>query len=101
MERHTIIGGILGCCIATIGFQGINWGFHDGVSQVFVLWGIAPVVSAVFSAFIFQLIKHLVMDSDKPVRWALVALPFFYAITGAMLTSKLHSNSSTFVLLMN
>jgi sodium-dependent phosphate transporter len=92
--RHTIIGGILGCGIATVGFDGIDWSFESGVSQFFVLWAVAPLLSAFFGAMIFQAIKYSVMKRTKPVAWAVFSLPFLYVLTGAILTSKLLSDHS-------
>ena len=74
--------------MATVGFHGIDWSFRTGISQMFVVWAGSPVASAAFGAMIFLLVKNGVMEKAKPVRWALAFLPFFYALTGAMLSSK-------------
>jgi solute carrier family 20 (sodium-dependent phosphate transporter) len=84
---------MLGCGIATVGFHGIDWGFRSGVSQMFVLWAVSPLVSAFCGAIIFLLVKQGIMKRAKPARWALGSLPFFYALTGAMLTSTLRCSS--------
>jgi phosphate/sulfate permease len=55
---------------------------------MFVVWAGSPVASAAFAAMIFLLVKNGVMEKAKPVRRALGFLPFFYALTGAMLSSK-------------
>jgi len=87
-RSNTIVGGILGCGLATVGIHGINLSLHSGVSQMFALWTISPLASGAFGAIIFLFVKYGIMKRAKPVKVALVFLPFFYTVSGAMLTSN-------------
>lgn len=85
---HSIMGGVIGMGIATVGTDGVNWGWK-GVSQVFAAWAIAPGVAGAFGAIIFSITKYGVLKRENPVKAAFIMVPIYFAITSGILTSKL------------
>jgi PiT family inorganic phosphate transporter/sodium-dependent phosphate transporter len=81
------MGGVIGVGIATVGANGVNWGWN-GVSQVFAAWAIAPGIAGGFGAAIFTVTKYGVLRRSKPVKEAFLSIPIYFAITFAILTSK-------------
>lgn len=84
---HSIMGGIIGVGIATLGADGVHWGWN-GVSQVFAAWAIAPGIAGGFGAIIFLITKYGVMLRSEPVRNAFFSAPFYFFLTGSLLASK-------------
>lgn len=82
---HSIMGGVIGVGIATLGTGGVNWGW-SGVSQVFAAWAIAPACAGGFGAIIFLVTKYGVMKRSNPVKAALITVPIYFAFTSALLT---------------
>ncbi|KAF2091131.1 phosphate transporter [Saccharata proteae CBS 121410] len=81
---HSIMGGVIGIGIATVGTDGIDWSIN-GVSSVFVAWVSAPGISAGFAAIIFLITKYGVMMRSSPVKKAFYAIPFYFALTSGLL----------------
>src|SRR5262249_49000154 len=84
---HSIIGGIVGAGVASVGIQKVRWGWH-GVSQVFAAWAIAPGIAGVIGAVLFLFTKHFVMSRRHAVRNAFLSIPVYTFITLGALTSK-------------
>lgn len=84
---HSIMGGVIGMGIATVGVDGVNWGWN-GVAQVFAAWGIAPGIAGIFGAIIFSVTKYGVLRRENPVKAAFIMVPIYFAITSGILTSK-------------
>ncbi len=82
---HSIMGGVIGMGIATVGFGGVNWGWK-GVAQVFAAWGIAPGIAGCFGAIIFSITKYGVLRRSNPVYNAFVMVPIYFGITSGILT---------------
>ncbi len=88
---HSIMGGVIGMGIASVGSGGIKWwggNINSGVVQVFLAWILAPVLSGCFGAIIFLITKYGVMLRKNPVTKAFIAIPIYFGITSALLTSK-------------
>lgn len=88
---HSILGGVLGMGIAAVGSDGIHWwggNVNSGVTQVFLAWIIAPVLSGCFGAIIFLITKYGVMLRRNPVMKAFISIPIYFGVTSALLTSK-------------
>lgn len=84
---HSIMGGVIGVGIASVGASGINWGW-SGVSQVFAAWIIAPGIAACFGAALFMITKYGVMLRKNPVKKALITIPIYFGFTSGLLTSR-------------
>lgn len=81
---QTIVGALVGVGFASQ--ASISWGWEDGsVSQVAASWGIAPLVAAGFSALIFGTLKYSVLERTDSFKWAMRLIPFYLAMTGAIL----------------
>ncbi|CRK24567.1 hypothetical protein BN1723_018162, partial [Verticillium longisporum] len=60
---HSILGGVIGMGVASVGAKNILWVgsgggtnvISTGVVQVFMAWIIAPCLSAIFGAIIFSI----------------------------------------------
>lgn len=85
---HSIIGGIIGVAIATIGSDGIDWTW-GGVSQVFAAWGIAPGIAGAFGAIIFLITKYGVLERKKPLICGFWMIPLYFGVTSAVLTMSI------------
>jgi solute carrier family 20 (sodium-dependent phosphate transporter) len=84
---HSIIGGIVGAGVASVGIKEINWGW-GGVSQVFAAWVIAPGIAGVLSATLFLITKFFVLMKRDAVRRAFFTIPIYVFITFGSLTSQ-------------
>lgn len=82
---HSIMGGVIGMGVATVGAQKVNWGW-SGVAQVFAAWGIAPAIAGCFGAIIFSITKYGVLRRSNPVRNAFFMVPIYFGITSGILT---------------
>jgi PiT family inorganic phosphate transporter len=81
---QTIVGALIGVGFASQ--ASISWGWADGsVSQVAASWGIAPLVAGGFSAVIFGTLKYSVLERADSFKWAMRLIPFYLAMTGAIL----------------
>lgn len=84
---HSIMGGVIGVGIATIGVKGVNWGW-TGVAQVFAAWLVAPGIAACFGAMLFLITKYGVLRRKSPVKAAFIMVPIYFGFTAGILTSK-------------
>ena len=81
---QTVVGSLIGVGFASQ--ASINWGWEKGsVSQVAASWGIAPLIAAAFSAIIFGTLKYGVLERRDSFKWAMRLIPFYLALTGAIL----------------
>lgn len=81
---QTVVGALVGAGLASQ--ASITWGWEDGsVSQVAASWGVAPLIAAGFSAIIFATLKYGVLDRKDSFKWAMRLIPFYLALTGAIL----------------
>jgi sodium-dependent phosphate transporter len=88
---HSILGGVIGMGIATVGRDGIHWwggNINSGVVQVFLAWIFAPLLSGAFASIIFLLTKYGILLRKNAVMKALITVPIYFGITAALLTSK-------------
>lgn len=91
---HSILGGVLGMGIASVGADDVTWVARDddgnfqvkgGVVAVFLAWIIAPCVSAGFASIIFLVTKFGVLLRKNPVMMAFFTIPFYFGVTAALL----------------
>jgi len=94
---HTVLGGVLGMGIASVGAKGVKWVgtgtgtevINSGVVSVFAAWLIAPFLSAIFASILFLVTKFVVMLRKNPVKWAFFLIPFYFGMTASLLTTLL------------
>ncbi|CAN9165070.1 unnamed protein product [Alternaria alternata] len=81
---QTVVGALIG-----VGFASqapVKWAWESGsVSQVAASWGIAPLIAGAFSAIIFGTVKYSVLERKDPFKHAMRLIPFYFAMTGAIL----------------
>jgi phosphate/sulfate permease len=81
---QTIVGALVGVGFATN--AGVTWGWESGsVSQVAASWVIAPLIACAFSAIIFGTVKYSVLEREDSFKWGMRLIPWYFAITGAIL----------------
>jgi hypothetical protein len=81
---QTIVGALVGVGFATQ--ASITWGWESGsVSQVAASWAIAPLIACGFSALIFASVKYLVLERKDSFKWGMRLIPFYFALTSAIL----------------
>ena len=71
---HSIIGGVVGFGLVSVGIAGINW---KVVLFVVLSWIISPIFGAIIAFIIFSIIKKLILSSPKPIEQAKKIGPFF------------------------
>jgi sodium-dependent phosphate transporter len=75
--------------ITWVGSGGGTATISSGVIQVFLAWIIAPGLSGCFAAILFTITKYGVMLRKNPAVKALLYVPFYFALTAALLTMLL------------
>ncbi|KLU85469.1 phosphate-repressible phosphate permease [Magnaporthiopsis poae ATCC 64411] len=88
---HSLMGGVIGMGVATVGASNIIWydpggGIANGVVSVFLAWIIAPGLAGAFGAIIFTITKYAVMVHQNPVTKGLMSVPLYFAVTASLLT---------------
>lgn len=94
---HSIMGGVIGMGVASVGANGVQWvgkgggtgAINSGVVQVFLAWIIAPGLAGFFGATIFLITKYGVMLRSNPVMKAFFLVPVYFAITASLLVMLL------------
>lgn len=96
---HSLLGGVLGMGIATVGAKNIKWigdpkagstaVITGGVVQVFIAWVIAPLLAGIFAAAIFSITKYGVLLRKNPVIKGLFAVPIYFAVAAGLLAMLL------------
>lgn len=85
---HSIMGGVIGMGVATVGADGVQWvgkGINDGVVSVFMAWVIAPGLAGAFASIIFLLTKYGALVRSNPVWKAFAMVPVYFGITASLL----------------
>ena len=92
MDRRLALGvlwALFAAASVGVGFAAqapIHWEWTKGsVSQIAASWGIAPAITAGFSALIFGILKYSVLERKDPFKWAMRLIPVYLAATGAIL----------------
>jgi sodium-dependent phosphate transporter len=81
---QTVVGALVGAGFASQ--APIKWKWESGsVSQVAASWLIAPLLAGAFSALIFGTVKYSVLERKDPFKNAMRLIPFYFAMTGAIL----------------
>lgn len=81
---QTVVGALIGVGFAS--GASVKWAWEEGsVSQVAASWAIAPLLSAAFSALIFGTVKYGVLERADSFKWAMRLIPFYFAMTAAIL----------------
>jgi len=84
---HSIIGGIVGAGVASVGIKNISWGW-GGVSQVFAAWFIAPGIAGILSSILFLITKFGVLNFRNSVQRAFYSIPLYVFLTVGAVASR-------------
>lgn len=77
---HAVVGGLIGTATASIGIGKVSWGWN-GVTQIFVAWLVAPLISGCFGAILFYITKRCVLVKPSAVKRAFYSIPFYSFLT--------------------
>lgn len=81
---QSLVGALIGVGIALQ--LHVKWDWEkNSVSQIAASWGIAPCIAAGFGAIIMLSIRFFVHSRKDPLKAAIIAIPFYYAATAAIL----------------
>ena len=80
---HSIIGGVLGFGLVSVGFAGITW---KVVLFVILSWIISPVFGGLIAFTIFTIIKKIILSSTEPIAQTRKIGPFFTGIVAFILS---------------
>jgi PiT family inorganic phosphate transporter len=75
---HSIIGGIIGFAMVTIGLQAIHW---ERVQWMAISWLLTPLVAGIIAYIIFSSIQRFIFDTDQPFANAKRYGPFYIFLT--------------------
>jgi len=80
---HSIIGGVVGFGLVSVGIAGINW---TVVLFVVLSWIISPVFGGIIAFTIFSIIKKFILSSKEPIAQTRKIGPFFTGIVAFILS---------------
>jgi PiT family inorganic phosphate transporter len=80
---HSIIGGVVGFGLVSVGVAGIKW---KVVLLVVLSWIVSPVFGGVIAFIIFSIIKKFILSSPEPITRTRKIGPFFTGIVAFILS---------------
>jgi len=80
---HSIIGGVVGFGLVSVGIAGIKW---KVVLFVVLSWIISPVFGGIIAFTIFSIIKKFILSSKDPIAQTRKIGPFFAGMVGFILS---------------
>jgi PiT family inorganic phosphate transporter len=80
---HSIIGGVLGFGLVSVGFAGITW---KVVLFVILSWIISPVFGGLIAFTLFTIIKKSILSSTEPIAQTRKIGPFFTGLVAFILS---------------
>lgn len=80
---HSIVGGVVGFGLVSVGIAGIKW---KVVLFVVLSWVISPIFGGVIAFTIFSIIKKFILSSKEPIAQAKKVGPFFTGMVGFILS---------------
>jgi PiT family inorganic phosphate transporter len=80
---HSIIGGVVGFGLVSVGIAGIKW---KVVLFVGLSWIISPIFGGVIAFTIFSIIKKFILSSKDPIAQTRKIGPFFTGMVGFILS---------------
>ena len=80
---HSIVGGVLGFGLVSVGLAGIKW---KVVIYVVLSWIISPLFGCLVAFIIFTIIKKSILSSSQPIAQTKKIGPFFTGLVVFMLS---------------
>ncbi|OUM53328.1 hypothetical protein BVG19_g2602 [[Candida] boidinii] len=82
---HSLVGGVIGAGVATIGADHVYWGW-SGFAKIVASWFIAPGIAGGFAGCIFLVLKYGILERQNALRNALMLAPVVVFATFSILT---------------
>ncbi|OWB69903.1 hypothetical protein B5S30_g5340 [[Candida] boidinii] len=82
---HSLVGGVIGAGVATIGADNVYWGW-SGFAKIVASWFIAPGIAGGFAGSIFLIVKYGILERKHSLRNALMLAPVIVFATFSILT---------------
>jgi len=86
---HSIVGGMVGFGIATIGFSGVSW---HVMFKIVASWIISPIVGAVVAYTIFSLLRKFLLEKVEDLNKVERVFAYFQLLTAAYVAFAHGSN---------
>jgi len=83
---HSIIGGVLGFGLVSVGFAGIQW---KVVLYVVLSWIASPIIGGIIAFTIFSIIRKFILSSKEPISQTRKIGPFFTGIVFFILSMSI------------
>ncbi|KAK8803439.1 hypothetical protein WA158_001133 [Blastocystis sp. Blastoise] len=78
---HSIIGGLVGCGLIAGGVDCIKW---SEIIKIVISWFTSPVLAGLISAFLYWVVRTLVLRHENNFERSLIFFPVMVAITFAI-----------------
>lgn len=79
---HSLIGSFMGCGLA-IGPKAVNWGY---LGTVLISWFVAPVLSMIFGACLYCIVRGVILRAPDPLLRAKRCLPILILYVSCVIT---------------
>lgn len=88
---HTLMSGLIGCCVFNFGFHAVHWGV---VGSLLLGWLLAPIVSGLFAITLVSALQRSLFSDPHPFCMAkrcapLLLLVFGFVFSGIAVFSSL------------
>jgi len=80
---HSIVGALVGFCIAGIGIDAVQWG---KISQIVMSWVLSPVLGGMLAYMLMISIRMLILDSAHPFQAAKRWGPAYVFLVGFIIS---------------
>ncbi|GAB3672404.1 inorganic phosphate transporter [Salinisphaera aquimarina] len=71
---QSIIGGILGFALVSLGSDPVNWG---AIGKIVLSWIVSPIIAGVIAFLLFESIRRLIFNHPNPAEGARRYVPFY------------------------
>lgn len=79
---HSIVGGILGFAVMSVGSDAVSWGKVGGI---FASWIVTPAIAGLIAYMIFMSAQHLIFNTENPFQSAKKYVPIYMGFAGFIL----------------
>jgi PiT family inorganic phosphate transporter len=80
---HSIVGAVAGFGIVAAGMNSVNW---NKMGQIVASWFISPIAGGILAFIFFKFISRFILGQERPVKAALVLMPFIVFVAFAVVT---------------
>lgn len=80
---HSIVGALVGFCIAGIGFDAVQWG---KIGQIAISWVLSPVLGGMLAYLLMISIRKLILDTAHPFEAAKRWGPYYVFLVGFIIS---------------